>query len=278
MTWKACLSGSVTPLIPSAPSAWCWTRIEALFAGLPNDAILRAEVAPALPLAQGQRRHRRHHRRARRRHTDAPRAGGIRLRLRHPARPPGQRPDRHAASARGEIPRLRARHQRISVPHRRRRHLACCPSPRSGLNHPVSQRADLHRHPPARRDAGRQRVFPRQQHSAHRHGRHRQDQRRRQFCPGRRPARASACSISPSRNRPTRSSATCVPSALTWSLGSKAACCRFHAARPTLYGLEMHLATMFKEIDTFKPAVVIVDPITSLISVGTETETKSRGC
>jgi circadian clock protein KaiC len=49
---------------------------------------------------------------------------------------------------------------------------------------------------------------------------------------------------------------------------------RFHAARPTLCGLEMHLATMFKEITAFQPAVVIVDPITSLLVAGTDSETK----
>jgi circadian clock protein KaiC len=49
---------------------------------------------------------------------------------------------------------------------------------------------------------------------------------------------------------------------------------RFHAARPTLCGLEMHLATMFKEIAAFQPAVVIVDPITSLLVAGTDSETK----
>jgi circadian clock protein KaiC len=48
----------------------------------------------------------------------------------------------------------------------------------------------------------------------------------------------------------------------------------FHAARPTLYGLEMHLATMFKEIATFQPDVVILDPITSLMVAGTDSETK----
>ena len=47
---------------------------------------------------------------------------------------------------------------------------------------------------------------------------------------------------------------------------------RFHAARPSLYGLEMHLATMFKEIAAFKPHVVIVDPITSLMDAGTDAE------
>jgi circadian clock protein KaiC len=49
---------------------------------------------------------------------------------------------------------------------------------------------------------------------------------------------------------------------------------RFHAARPSLCGLEMHLATMFKEIAAFQPAVVIVDPITSLLAAGTDHETK----
>jgi circadian clock protein KaiC len=49
---------------------------------------------------------------------------------------------------------------------------------------------------------------------------------------------------------------------------------RFHSARPSLYGLEMHLATMFKEIATFQPAVVIMDPITSLMDAGTDSETK----
>lgn len=49
---------------------------------------------------------------------------------------------------------------------------------------------------------------------------------------------------------------------------------RFHSARPSLYGLEMHLATMFKEISTFKPHVVVVDPITSLLDTGTDSEGK----
>ncbi len=50
---------------------------------------------------------------------------------------------------------------------------------------------------------------------------------------------------------------------------------RFHAARPTLYGLEMHLATMFKEILAFQPDVVIVDPMTSLLAAGSESETRA---
>jgi circadian clock protein KaiC len=49
---------------------------------------------------------------------------------------------------------------------------------------------------------------------------------------------------------------------------------RFHSARPSLYGLEMHLATMFRAIAEFKPHVVIIDPITSLMDCGTDTENK----
>jgi len=84
--------------------------------------------------------------------------------------------------------------------------------------------------------------------------------------------RGSGCSSSRSRNRPTRSSATCIPSGCVWSHWSKRRLLRFHSARPSLYGLEMHLATMFKEIAAFQPAVVIVDPITSLMDAGTASE------
>lgn len=47
---------------------------------------------------------------------------------------------------------------------------------------------------------------------------------------------------------------------------------RFHASRPTLYGLETHLATMHREIRAYKPRLVIVDPVTNLISSGSDQE------
>jgi circadian clock protein KaiC len=50
---------------------------------------------------------------------------------------------------------------------------------------------------------------------------------------------------------------------------------KFHAERPSVYGLETHLLTMHKEISEFKPAVVVVDPITNLISSGNLLEVKS---
>ena len=37
----------------------------------------------------------------------------------------------------------------------------------------------------------------------------------------------------------------------------------FHAARPSLYGFEMHLARMNRDIEQFAPAVIVVDPISA---------------
>lgn len=49
---------------------------------------------------------------------------------------------------------------------------------------------------------------------------------------------------------------------------------RFYASRPTAYGLEMHLATMHKLVDEFKPAAVIIDPLTNLVNVGSQNEVR----
>jgi len=38
---------------------------------------------------------------------------------------------------------------------------------------------------------------------------------------------------------------------------------RIHAARPTLYGLEFHLATMHRDVDEMRPAVAVVDPLSA---------------
>ena len=39
---------------------------------------------------------------------------------------------------------------------------------------------------------------------------------------------------------------------------------RFEAARPTLYGLEMHLARMHRDIEQFRPHLVVIDPVSAL--------------
>jgi circadian clock protein KaiC len=50
---------------------------------------------------------------------------------------------------------------------------------------------------------------------------------------------------------------------------------KFHAARSTLYGLEMHLAVIHKLTNEFQPGTVIMDPITNLSIVASESEVKS---
>jgi circadian clock protein KaiC len=39
------------------------------------------------------------------------------------------------------------------------------------------------------------------------------------------------------------------------------------ASRPALHGLEMHLSQMYRAIDRFRPDVVVLDPVSSLLSV-----------
>src|SRR6185295_2153793 len=43
---------------------------------------------------------------------------------------------------------------------------------------------------------------------------------------------------------------------------------QFHAARATLYGLEMHLALVHKLVREFAPRHVVLDPITNLSHAG----------
>ncbi len=50
---------------------------------------------------------------------------------------------------------------------------------------------------------------------------------------------------------------------------------KFHATRPTLYGLETHLVNIYELVNEYQPDMVIFDPISNLISVGTKEEVKS---
>src|SRR6478752_3930680 len=45
---------------------------------------------------------------------------------------------------------------------------------------------------------------------------------------------------------------------------------KFEAARPSLYGFEMHLARMHRDIEQFKPAAIVVDPISAFRGPSTE--------
>lgn len=49
----------------------------------------------------------------------------------------------------------------------------------------------------------------------------------------------------------------------------------FQNNRPTLYGLEMHLVAMHKAIEGTKPSVVVIDPISNLMTAASEAEVKS---
>jgi circadian clock protein KaiC len=50
---------------------------------------------------------------------------------------------------------------------------------------------------------------------------------------------------------------------------------QFHSSRPSLYGLERHLANIYKMVKAVKPAAVILDPVTNLVSVGLINEVNS---
>jgi len=50
---------------------------------------------------------------------------------------------------------------------------------------------------------------------------------------------------------------------------------QFQAARPTYEGIEQHLLVTHKCVSAFKPAVVVVDPITNLLTVSTLGEVRS---
>jgi circadian clock protein KaiC len=50
---------------------------------------------------------------------------------------------------------------------------------------------------------------------------------------------------------------------------------RFQATRPTLYGLEMHLAVTHKFVNEFKPDIVILDPINTFVIGDKEFEVKT---
>jgi len=50
---------------------------------------------------------------------------------------------------------------------------------------------------------------------------------------------------------------------------------KYHADRPTIYGLETHLSVMQKMMSEFKPAAVIVDPVSNLNAVANNSNVKT---
>jgi circadian clock protein KaiC len=49
----------------------------------------------------------------------------------------------------------------------------------------------------------------------------------------------------------------------------------FRALRPTFYGIEMHLTTMHDAVNTIKPNMVVIDPISNLIASGSLNDVKA---
>jgi circadian clock protein KaiC len=49
---------------------------------------------------------------------------------------------------------------------------------------------------------------------------------------------------------------------------------RFHAVRPAHSGLEVHLATILRAIQSFDPQSVVVDPLSSFVGVGNENDVR----
>jgi circadian clock protein KaiC len=50
---------------------------------------------------------------------------------------------------------------------------------------------------------------------------------------------------------------------------------QYHGTRPTAYGLELHLVKMHRLFEGFQPRIVVMDPVTSFLSSGTPDEVKS---
>ncbi len=50
---------------------------------------------------------------------------------------------------------------------------------------------------------------------------------------------------------------------------------RIHAQRPTALGLEAHLVAIHRLIEEWQPQIVVMDPVTNMIAVGSETEVKA---
>jgi len=50
---------------------------------------------------------------------------------------------------------------------------------------------------------------------------------------------------------------------------------RFQAHRPTLFGLETHLATMHRDVEELAPGVVVIDPLSSLLHAGDKSDAQA---
>ncbi|HSN98393.1 MAG TPA: circadian clock protein KaiC [Candidatus Nanopelagicales bacterium] len=49
----------------------------------------------------------------------------------------------------------------------------------------------------------------------------------------------------------------------------------FSSGRPSRAGLEMHLVSLYRQVERFAPDLVVIDPMSNLITIGTEAEVRS---
>src|SRR4030095_10311395 len=50
---------------------------------------------------------------------------------------------------------------------------------------------------------------------------------------------------------------------------------KIHASRPSIQGLELHLSMLHKLLIEFNPRTIIIDPISSLMTIGTSSEVRA---
>jgi circadian clock protein KaiC len=50
---------------------------------------------------------------------------------------------------------------------------------------------------------------------------------------------------------------------------------QLHADRPSRHGLETHLALMHRAVERFRPDIVVIDPMTNLLTIGTQHEVRA---
>ena len=138
-----------------------------------------------------------------------------------------------------------------------------------GLRHSVSDGAGVDRRGPPRRDARRRRLLQGQHRPRQRHRRHRASRRWRRSsatptCS--RGERAMYFAFEESEAEIVRNMASVGIDLQQWV---DAGLLQFRCFRPSLLGLEAHLFAMQKFVGEFDPAVVVMDPVSDLLRIGT---------
>ena len=262
-----CSSGSASPSIRSAPSGWSSTRSRRCSAASNNEAVLRSELRRLFEWLKQKGVTAIITGRTWRRRADPLRPGGIRRRLRDPARQPGQRPARHPAAADRQVSRLGARHQRISVHSRRgRRHRDADHLERIGARclAPSGSRAAFRISTTCWKARATSRA-PACSCPAWRAAGNRPPRR---ISPIRSVPPAQRCIYFAMEESPHQIMRNMRSVGLNMHQWVDHGLLRFSARRPNLYGLETHLAAMHREVREFDPAAVVIDPLSALMNSG----------